>query len=51
MISLSIQNFLEYVSTMENMTEVSDPRPAVKIVSLLFAIVLVGSFGMAILKT
>lgn len=32
-------------------TEVSDPRPAVKIVSLLFAIVLVGSFGMAILKT
>jgi hypothetical protein len=31
-------------------TEVSDPRPAVKIVSLLFAIVLIGAFGMAMFK-
>ena len=29
---------------------VSNPRPAMKIASLLFAIVLIGSFGMAVLK-
>jgi hypothetical protein len=32
------------------LTEVSDPRPAVKIVSLLVAIGLIGAFGMAMFK-
>jgi hypothetical protein len=30
--------------------EVSDPHPAVKIMSLLFAIILIGAFGMSMFK-